>query len=793
MSNKTPNDSFSEKSPFSIHIAFTMTSIPYRQLNSSAGEIRLLTILPESYSLLTSPPTSGGTAPAQQAGHEFDSNSNDPWDNAVSQLVEMGYPAAKARQALTESEAGIDISAAIEWLTFDAQWEMRRKAEEGTARSEGRAKKTQEADTDGRSPSGVLVECILETVSSESNPAYTALSYTWGSPLLCKPIRIDGMIVQVRASLEEALRHVRQPSQPVCLWVDVICIDQNNTKERSEQILRMRSIYEKAVLVIAWLGLAADGSDAAIDVLDVVGREAIAAGILKIRSADFHNCLKPGADRHEVAIKELLDGIAQKAGVVIPDLPIKCLSERKYWNRIWIIQEVCVARNVTFVCGSKRLSFSNFAPALMFITAYHVITMADRMRALASINPADFLDPVKVPALAAKLNAYKAEQDNYVEGPDSAASILFGTRYRYQAEIGSPETLVEILRRECVGNKSSMGQRVTDPRDIIYGILGLASDNEKLEIEPDYSKNTEQIYTEVTRRLIEHGNILILSWCQHPRSLEGMPSWVPDFSSRIRNPCGDERRCKLFSASGKQQLKKPHIHSSPENLGLSAKILKLACIRVDTIMNIGNAWNTNPDDSFDFTAADKFLQDISMFCLRGRMSKMMKRFRERDFKTPFDKAASSCDKRMYEEGDWRIPCGDLERKGSERRRASTFIKVGYDELRKWIADQSVSHMRTQSHACEAYKLAMGDMHNRRPFLSPDGYVGLVPTQAQVDDLVCIVAGADVPFVFRKLPDGGQKQQQQQQCYQLIGEAYVHGIMDGEFVASGAEPETLCIC
>jgi hypothetical protein len=555
----------------------------------------------------------------------------------------------------------------------------------------------------------------------------------------------------------------------------------------------MRNIYQKAVSVIAWLGLAADGSDAAIDALDVVGREAAAAGILKIRSADFHNCLKPSADRHEVAVKELLDAVARKVGVGIPDLPVKCLSERKYWNRIWIIQEVCVARNITFVCGSKRLSFSNFAAALMFIPAYNVITMADHLRALTSMNPADFVDPVKGPALVAKLHAFKAEQDNYVEGPDSAASILFGTRYRYQAEIGSPETLVEILRRECVGNKSSMGQRVTDPRDIIYGILGLASDNEKLEIEPDYSKNTEQIYTEVTRRLIEHGNILILSWCQHPRSLEGMPSWVPDFSSRIRNPCGDERRCKLFSASGKQQLKKPHIYSSPENLGLSVKMLKLACTRVDTIMDIGNAWNPNPDDSFDFTAADKFLRHISSFCLRGSIKKMTKRLQEWDFETPFDVAASSRDKKLYEEAKWRIPCGDLERKGSERRRASAFIKVGYDELSKWIADQPASHMRIQSHACETYKLAMGDMHNRCPFVSPNGYVGLVPTQAQVDDLVCIVAGADVPFVFRKLPDGGQKQQQQQQCYQLIGEAYVHGIMDGEFVASGAQPETFCIC
>lgn len=70
---------------------------------------------------------------------------------------------------------------------------------------------------------------------------------------------------------------------------------------------------------------------------------------------------------------------------------------------------------------------------------------------------------------------------------------------------------------------------------------------------------------------------------------------------------------------------------------------------------------------------------------------------------------------------------------------------------------------------------MGFQHHRKPFLSAEGYVGLVPAVAEIGDIIIIIFGATVPFVVRELDSGK---------VQLIGEAFVYGIMDGEFLKVG---------
>ena len=68
---------------------------------------------------------------------------------------------------------------------------------------------------------------------------------------------------------------------------------------------------------------------------------------------------------------------------------------------------------------------------------------------------------------------------------------------------------------------------------------------------------------------------------------------------------------------------------------------------------------------------------------------------------------------------------------------------------------------------------------RRPFISTKGYVGLAPFHSDPADVICVLYGCVVPFVLRK---NGLR-------YNLIGEAYVHGIMDGEFVENVHETST----
>jgi hypothetical protein len=76
------------------------------------------------------------------------------------------------------------------------------------------------------------------------------------------------------------------------------------------------------------------------------------------------------------------------------------------------------------------------------------------------------------------------------------------------------------------------------------------------------------------------------------------------------------------------------------------------------------------------------------------------------------------------------------------------------------------------------------LHNRKPFISSEEYVGLTPAHSRPGDIVCIIFGVTVPFVLRDVGKGE---------YQLIGEAYMFGIMDGEFVDGDPREEIFCLC
>ncbi|KAF2826023.1 HET-domain-containing protein, partial [Ophiobolus disseminans] len=101
------------------------------------------------------------------------------------------------------------------------------------------------------------IHCEIRTVNFDENPVYTALSYTWDNgnhnlaSIVCK-----GKTLQVGKNLWDFLREFRRrkAATDVLLWVDAICIDQSNVKERNHQVAQMRDIYTMASSVIVWLG-----------------------------------------------------------------------------------------------------------------------------------------------------------------------------------------------------------------------------------------------------------------------------------------------------------------------------------------------------------------------------------------------------------------------------------------------------------------------------------------------------------------------------------------------------------
>ncbi|KAF2022478.1 hypothetical protein EK21DRAFT_12408, partial [Setomelanomma holmii] len=94
----------------------------------------------------------------------------------------------------------------------------------------------------------------LSTYPLASIPHYTAISYTWGDPKRAVPIRLNGHQVYVMRNLKQALRRLRSLNLGVPIWVDAICINHADSKERTEQVQLMRQIYETAILTIVYLG-----------------------------------------------------------------------------------------------------------------------------------------------------------------------------------------------------------------------------------------------------------------------------------------------------------------------------------------------------------------------------------------------------------------------------------------------------------------------------------------------------------------------------------------------------------
>ncbi|KAH7051086.1 heterokaryon incompatibility protein-domain-containing protein, partial [Macrophomina phaseolina] len=120
---------------------------------------------------------------------------------------------------------------------------------------------------------------IIHT-SLEQFPSYEAVSYAWGgggggvggsSRDHKIPLR-RGITMQVTESVEMLLRFVSPISSTGYLWIDQLCINQDNQMERGHQVSIMRNIYSDAKRTIVWLGEADEASDLIFSTLDVIGR-----------------------------------------------------------------------------------------------------------------------------------------------------------------------------------------------------------------------------------------------------------------------------------------------------------------------------------------------------------------------------------------------------------------------------------------------------------------------------------------------------------------------------------------
>lgn len=102
-------------------------------------------------------------------------------------------------------------------------------------------------------PSDPLSGTLTRMSVSDPGP-FEALSYVWGRSKLLETITCDGKHISITASLASPLRRLRHTTRPRRVWVDQVCINQQDLTERGQQVRHMNSVYQKADNVLVWLG-----------------------------------------------------------------------------------------------------------------------------------------------------------------------------------------------------------------------------------------------------------------------------------------------------------------------------------------------------------------------------------------------------------------------------------------------------------------------------------------------------------------------------------------------------------
>ena len=194
-------------------------------------------------------------------------------------------------------------------------------------------------------------------------PHYYAVSYEWGSELPGHDIVVDGKVLRIRSNLKNCLQRFggsdKQFERP--LWIDAICIDQEDIAEKNVQVKIMGEIFNAAKLVLVWLGLS-DGPG---------GSLTEAASTLQDwqRSRDYRELTvsrEHASSPHHHPHPRLLS-LAEPFGQMWNCL--KLLTECSYWRRLWVIQELVKAQDLLLIWGDEEIQWSVLATA--FDTLHH--------------------------------------------------------------------------------------------------------------------------------------------------------------------------------------------------------------------------------------------------------------------------------------------------------------------------------------------------------------------------------------------------------------------------------------
>ncbi|KAI1326264.1 heterokaryon incompatibility protein-domain-containing protein [Xylariaceae sp. FL0255] len=643
------------------------------------------------------------------------------------------------------------------------------------------------------------MHCYLKLAQLGDQPKFSVISHTLpateGSDE-SKSLIINGAEVPVSSSLFELLSCVQTESEPLSLFVDVLCTNQadNDETERSVHISQLAEIYRAAEKTIIWLGSAADQSDEAMKVLRRLADEGLTLRAFvtnwtpqigqQLAQKILPSSKSTGLGSSPASSEETKDVPDLEKHVESLRTALKALMNREYWTNIWSLVELSLTHNGLVACGRQGLSLDSFYSAAKALD--HIINHATYSRWLASATAP--VTPAGSSASATSSEVLRTEEiSNFSQSP-ALRVISWRENYRRDANswLKSPDHPLFTILSGFYGAspEQQLQYKISDPRDRVYALSCLATDCADLGFVVHYGLGVDQVYAEASAALLrKHPRVLQLAQGTN-RAKPDMPSWAIDWEN-IQKPPSDLGSERPFDACGPADARfyRAGISTPPGPLALKGAI-------VDEIKDVGDPY-PGPDDSDDSTHTQ----------LRAYLSQIKQYWEDstNSVSSPYlaEQAAVALAK---------IAVGDVEVSGASNRytRASSATVEGYrrtyealfgaekqdveignrtngqeNELKEAPAAAPSPKITigsdTASSVSASYVSAIARMAGRRPFRSPRGYVGLGPGDLAPGDTIAIPYGSPVPFAFRSNAgeDNGP--------YRLVGEMYVFGIMDGEFM------------
>jgi hypothetical protein len=656
----------------------------------------------------------------------------------------------------------------------------------------------------------------LTVFEIQNIPPYSALSYTWGNPLPSEgsdddvpwlkeshSIDCNGYSVGIRPNLFEGLISLAKLGFHGYLWIDALCIDQKTLAERNSQVSLMGKIYSKAAEIIVWLGKESRDTE----------------GIVWLHNhfiPELRN--KLGIQPHEFqksdAVRDLEPLHCQELGLDSPTLHAQSYVEfcrRSWFSRAWIVQEVAVASSIKLVIGNVPLAWWN------------ILNLAHLVQANRASIGHFFKTKLHVPnpSNAPRLDVARLQQARLL--CHNEAREL--NRAFFQKLAGSnANAAFRATFLMWYANQNRIC-KCTDERDKIYAILGMLDHIFPLETEnegfyPCYDHSVETVFSDAVCWSMRHAPFLLpLSLVEERsrRKIKNLPSWVPDFSS---NPCsnvlalrgiynapGDHLSTTIVTTIDFPALKTPGVSLDiiVATVGLDLqvvggveRVLSLCANLNQTYHNDENRlealWRTMianncvVDGGVVCPAPQSMAHSFQTWIL-SRVILCKARPLYQDAEALFLALHGQFDKSGTIEVALKQACGTLETLAATNETPPDMptledIKhlVRFGDGYKTVENPgpiypSASVFGNLLQRSTGFDEAFGSAtHERCLYMTKQGFIGLGPLSTEPSDQVWMLQAAKVPFILRPMDRHGK--------FNLIGETYVHGFMDGEFAAAG---------